>query len=65
MLGIVAIIGLVFGLLLSVRIKANKEFKKLPEEQQQDFIKHNNALKWAKSRKHKSSDILGSSDVDF
>ena len=66
MLGVALILGTLFGLLLAQRIKAKKEFKQLPQEQQNDFIRHNRELERVKRRTKKSSQksIIGSS-VDF
>ena len=66
MVVICAIVGTIFGLLLSQRIKAKKEFEQLPEEQQKDFIRHNQALDRVQRRRNrKNTSIIGSSDVDF
>ena len=60
------IIGLVLALLIVERIKAKKEFDQLSEEEQQDFIKHNNKLDYVRRRKNRNNrTIAGSSKVDF
>ncbi|MBE5741422.1 MAG: hypothetical protein E7351_02730 [Clostridiales bacterium] len=65
MVGLIAIVGVVFALLLVQRNKEKKLFEQLPEEQQQDFIKHNRALERTRSRRNRTDNTFGSSEVDF
>lgn len=65
MVAVSAVVGTIFGLLLAQRLKAKKEFDQLPEEQQQDFIRHNRELDRVRRQKGKSKSIIGSSKVDF
>ncbi len=63
---ICAIVGTIFGLLLAQKNKAKKEFESLSEEQQRDFIRHNQALdRVNRHGNKKDTSIIGSSMVDF
>lgn len=66
MLIVCAIVGTIFGLLMAQRVKANKQFETLPEEQQNDFIRHNRALdRIHRHRNRKNKSIISSTEVDF
>lgn len=52
-------------LLIVQRNKAKKEFNQLPEEQKQDFIKHNRALFKVRTLKNATKGVFGSRSVDF
>lgn len=65
MVVICAVVGTIFGILLSQRIKERKKFEELSEEQQHDFIRHNQALERINRMRNKSKSIISSSKVDF
>ena len=65
MVGVSAIVGTIFGLLLAQRLKAKKDFDQLPEEQQNDFIRHNRELDRVRRQKGDNKSLVGSSKVDF
>ena len=60
-----AVVGTIFGLLLWQRNKAKKEFEQLTEEEQKDFIRHNQALERIERIRNKSKSVLSRSKVDF
>lgn len=62
---VTVVVGTIFGLLLWQRNKAKKEFEQLTEEEQKDFIRHNQALERIERIRNKSKSILSSSKVDF
>lgn len=65
MVAVSAVVGTIFGLLLVQKLKAKKEFDQLPEEQRNDFIRHNRELDRVRRQKGKSKSMIGSSKVDF
>jgi len=65
MVAVIALVGIVFTLLLIQKRKETKLFHQLPKEQQDDYIRHVQALERVKSRKRKNKSFIGSSDVDF
>lgn len=65
MLVVGIVIGTIFGLLLAQKLKAKKEFDQLPEEQQNDFIRHNRELDRVRRLKGQNTSVIGSSKVDF
>ena len=65
MVAICALVGTIFGLLLWQRIKAKKEFEELSEEEQKDFIRHNQVLDRLERKRNKSKSLIASTKVDF
>jgi len=65
MVGIVALVGIVFTLLLIQRIKETKLFNQLPKEQQDDYLNHVRELERVRRRKKVRKSSLGSLEVDF
>lgn len=66
MLAILAVISPFFILLIIERNKAKKQFDELSEEQQTDFIRHNQMLDRVHRKSNKGNkDLLASTKVDF
>jgi len=66
MLAIIALISPFFVLLIVQRNKAKKQFAQLSEEQQKDFIRHNQMLDRVNRKSNRSSkSLISSTKVDF
>lgn len=66
MLGVCAVVGTAFGVLLAQRNKAKKQFAELSVGEQQDYIRHNQMLdRVHRSHNKRNKSLISSDKVDF